>query len=302
MRKIVLAGGSGHLGTLLKRAFLDSGWEVVILSRQRNRKEEGVTYVFWDGEHVGSWGNVLNGADTVINLSGKSIQCRFTPKNRALLEDSRLLPTNALGRAIATCNKPPRLWMNFSGISIFSGLNEWQDETSMAIGNDYLAQLTRRWEAAFSAFDLPDTLKVILRVSPVLSKQQGMLAELLPLAKWGLGGKVSDGRQCVSWIHERDFVRLVQWIIERTQPRRVYHACSPNPVSNVAFMKVLRESVGVSFGLPLPLIMARIGSFLKGVDSSILLHSVPGTTKYTVEDGFDFDFGEIECALTDLVK
>ncbi|TYR34487.1 NAD-dependent epimerase/dehydratase family protein [Sphingobacterium phlebotomi] len=301
MRKIILAGGTGHLGTLLKTAFLDLGWEVVLLSRQRNKKEDKVSYVFWDGEHLGNWTDVLEGADAVINLSGKSIQCRFTSKNKAILDDSRILPTKALGRAIARCSKPPRLWVNFSGISIFSGLNELQDETSIAVGTDYLAQLTRRWEAAFSAFDLSDTWKVILRVSPVLSKQQGMFAELLPIAKWGLGGKVAKGSQYVSWIHQQDFVMLVQWIIEQTNPRRVYHACTPHPVTNAAFMKVLRKSVGVSFGLPLPRIIAHIGSYIKGVDSSILLQSVPATTKYTVEDGFVFKFGNISDALADLV-
>lgn len=251
-RKIILAGGTGHLGTALKKKFLELGWDLLILSRQQTKKEDGVRYLFWDGKNLGPWVNALERADTVINLSGQSIRCRFTLKNRLILEDSRLSPTNALGRAIATCNKPPRLWINFSGISIFSGLNELQDETSVATGMGYLAQLTKNWEAAFSVFHLPDTLKVILRVSPVLSKQHGMLAELLPLAKWGLGGKVSNGFQCVSWIHERDLVRLVWWIIEQTQPRRIYHACSPYPVTNATFMKALRDSVGASFGLPIP--------------------------------------------------
>ncbi|MGB3104320.1 epimerase [Sphingobacterium siyangense] len=302
MRKVVLAGGTGHLGTVLKKKFLESGWEVLILSRKQPEKEDGVSYLFWDGEHLGTWGHVLESADTVINLSGESIRCRFTRKNRAILTDSRLLPTNAIGKAIAACDKPPRLWINFSGISLFSGLNGLQEETSTAVGEGYLAQLTKRWEAAFSAYALPETLKVILRVSPVLSKQQGMLAELLPLARRGLGGKISNGRQCVSWIHERDLVRLVMWIIEQTQPRLIYHACSPHPVTNAIFMKALRASSGASFGMPIPKAIARIGSFLKAVDSSILLQSVPGTTRFTLEDGFDFDFAEIECALNDLVK
>src|SRR5690606_8264784 len=302
MRKIVLAGGTGHLGTLLKDAFLDLGWEVVILSRQRNKKEEGVTYVFWDGEHLGTWAKGLEDADTVINWRGKGIQCRFTSKNKALLEYSRILPTDALGNAIAKCHKPPRLWINFSGISIFTGLNDLQDETSIAVGTGYLAQLTRRWEAAFSAFDLPDTLKVILRVSPVLSKQQGMFAEVLPLAKWGLGGQVADGRQYVSWIHQQDCVSLVQWIIQQDQPGWIYHACSPYPVTNATFMRVLRDHVGISFGLPLPRILAHIGSFVKGVDPSVLIQSVPGTTKSTLEDGFTFKFEKIDSTLANLVK
>ncbi|WP_333864023.1 epimerase [Sphingobacterium sp.] len=301
-RKIILAGGTGHLGTALKKKFLELGWDLVILSRQRPKKEAGVSYMFWDGEHLGPWVNALERADTVINLSGQSIRCRFTLKNRVTLESSRLLPTNALGRAIATCDKPPRLWINFSGISMFSGLNELQDETSITTGNGYLAQLTKNWEAAFSLFDLPDTLKVILRVSPVLSKQHGMLAELLPLAKWGLGGKVSDGCQCVSWIHERDLVRLVSWMIEHTQPRQIYHACSPYPVTNATFMKALRDSVGTSFGLPIPRILAHIGAFLKAVDSDILLQPISGTTKFVLEDGFDFEFGEIKCALNNLLR
>lgn len=301
MRKIVLAGGSGHLGTLLAEAFLDLGWDVTVLSRQRDKRDGPVDYIFWNGEHLGPWTNVLEGADTVINLSGKNIQCRFTPRNKALLDHSRILPTNALGRAIAQCYKPPRLWINFSGLSIFSGLNEMQDETSIAVGSGYLAQLTRRWEAAASAFELSDTARVILRVSPVLTRQQGMFAELLRLTRWRLGGKVAEGKQLVSWIHEHDFVQLVQWVIEQSNPRRIYHACSPNPITQAALMKTIRESTGISFGLPLPRPLVHIGALVKGIDPSVLLDSVPATTRYTVEDGFAFTYGKPRDAIVNLV-
>lgn len=302
MKKIVLAGGSGHLGTLLKHAYVKAGWEVVILSRQREKKEVQVSYVVWDGEHLGTWVHALEDADAVINLSGKSVQCRFTSKNRALLEDSRILPTRALANAISACNKPPRLWINFSGISIFSGLDGCQDEASTTVGTGYLAQLTQRWESAFTAVDLPDTQQVVLRVSPVLSPQWGMLSELLPLTKRGLGGQVADGGQYVSWIHQEDFVRMVQWIVERAHPSQIYHACSPYPVTNAAFMKALRKTVGVSFGLPLPRLLAHVGAFVKGVDPGMLLDSVPATTTFTRNERFNFGFSHIEEALADLLK
>src|SRR5690606_6328362 len=138
--------------------------------------------------------------------------------------------------------------------------------------------------------------------SPVLSKQPGMFAGLRPLANWGRGGEVADGRQYASWIHEQDFVSLVQGVIEQDQPRRIYHACRPYPVTNATFMRVLRDHVGISFGLPLPRILAHIGSFVKGVDPSVLIQSVPGTTKSTLEDGFTFKFEKIDSTLANLVK
>ena len=302
MKKIVLAGGTGHLGTLLKKALLKAGWDVVILSRQKNNQEDGATYVVWDGQHVGEWQRVLEEADALINLSGKSIQCRFTSENRAILERSRIVPTMVLGEAISKCEKAPRLWINFSGISIFSGLKAEQDEASIAVGTGYLAQLARKWEAAFAECDLSKTTKVILRLSPVLAKDKGMFAELLPIARYGMGGTVADGKQYISWIHQQDFVALVLWILVQPEPRRVYHACSPYPVTNERFMRVLRESLGISFGLPLPRLMAKIGSFVKNVDSSMLLDSVRGTTSYTIGDGFLFQFDNIRDACADLVQ
>ena len=301
MKKIVLAGGTGRLGSLLKDAFVNWGWEVVILTRQAARQEGAVRYVHWDGEHQGPWVGALAGVDTLINLSGQSIQCRFTAKNRALLHDSRILPTQALGQALAACEQAPRLWINFSGISLFSGLAQLQDESSQALGTDFLAELTQQWERSFKAFDGLANQAVLLRVSPVLSRASGLLAELLPLTKWGLGGKVGHGKQYISWIHEQDLLALLQWIIEHPQPHSVYHACSPCPSSNAQFMQALRKAVGISFGLPLPRPLAHVGAFLKGVDPGLLLQSVPAVAARAQQEGFQYRFASLEKALSDLL-
>ncbi len=302
MAKIVLAGGTGHLGKLLTDFLLGRGDDVVILSRKTILQQHPkLTYILWDGQHLGQWQHALEGAEVVINLSGESINRRFTAKNRKLLEDSRFLPSKAIGFALQQCLHPPRIWINFSGISIFGGTKGMHDEESNDYGTDYLAQLTQAWENIVHRFVLPNTQKVLLRVSPVLSEHWGMFSELLPLVKWRLGGKIGRGQQYISWIHEQDFVRLVDWIIQHPQPKALYHGCSPHPISNALFMKIFREEAKVPFGLPLPTWMAKIGALAKGVDASMLLQSVPATTIRTVNEGFVFEFADIRDALKDLI-
>lgn len=302
--KIVLAGGSGHLGRLLTSTFLVSGVEVVILTRDKSLVGtlNGIQYVYWDAERQGEWVGQLENVDTIINLTGKSIQCRFTTRNRELLSTSRVRPTKLLGRAIQSLKTPPRLWINFSGISIFGGKCGLHSEESMSYGTDFLAILAQEWESAFDQMDVPDTKKVILRISPVLTKGSGMFAELYPLVKKGLGGQVGDGSQMVSWIHEADLIQMVLWIIGLDQPSPIYHACSPHPVRNAEFMKIFREQAKVSFGLGVPTPLAHIGAFFKGIDVSLLLQTVPVTTKTTIEDGFKFKYNYLHSALAQLIK
>lgn len=303
MKKVVLAGGTGNLGALLSAAFVDRGWEVIILTRQSGTQRVGkVSYIYWDGENVGDWCHALEGVETIINLSGKSIQCRFTEANKKVLYDSRILPTRVLGLAIARLHVKPKLWINFSGVSIFNALEDLQDEQSDKVGTGFLATLSRDWEEAFFDNEIPTVDKVALRISPVLLKESGFYAELLPLVKMGLGGKVADGKQWMNWIHGKDLVSLIFWIIAQPSPSKIYHACSPNPSSNTCFMQTFRKEVGVSMGLPLPRFMAQLGAFVKGVDASLLLDSVPVTTTSTIQEGFVFQFPNAEIALQDLLK
>lgn len=303
MKKVVLAGGSGHLGRLLTEMLLKSEMKVVILSRNKpDKAKQNVDYVYWDGETLGNWVDELEGADTLINLCGKSIQCRFTEKNKKALTESRVVPTKLLGKAVQSLKSPPRLWINFSGISIFGGKKGLHAEDSIDYGIDFLSVLAQEWEEAMDSIPLQQTKKVILRISPVLGAHSGMFAELHPLVKMGMGGQVGNGKQMVSWIHEHDFIQLVKWIVELEKPGTLYHACSPETVSNATFMEVFRKEAKVSFGIPLPVPIAYIGSFLKGVDVSLLLQTVPATTKKTIDDGFKFKYNYLHSALAQLIK
>ncbi|MGB7526771.1 TIGR01777 family oxidoreductase [Sphingobacterium cellulitidis] len=303
MAKIVLAGGTGNLGNLLISLFREQGHEIIVLSRQRMIKSHPkIEFVLWDAENLDTWQKKLEDADVLINLCGLSINRRFTKENQKLLRSSRLIPTKLLGEAIAQLESPVKLWINFSGVSIFNGQTGLQDETSHLYANDFLGQLAQDWERVFLEAKTPATEKVILRMSPLLSKKSGMFAELYPLTKMGLGGKVGTGKQMVSWIHETDFVRLMDWIIQSQIREGVYHACSPNPVNNSEFMKALRKEAGVSIGLPLPTFMAKIGAFVKNVDPVLLLESVPVTTLLTIKNGFQFNFPYIQPAFNQLIK
>lgn len=304
MKKIVLAGGTGHLGSLLQTHFLQKGWEVIVISRSEQiSSDPSLRFVQWDGRTLGEWVDYLEKSDVLINLSGKNISTRFTSENKKALTDSRILPTRIIGEAISSLKNPPQVWINFTGISIFEGMKgRLRDENDKDYGHTFLAKLTQQWEEALWAKDLVNTKKIALRISPVLSKDFGIFSELYPLTKLGLGGKVANGQQLLPWIHEDDLVGIVNWVIEQDNPRTIYHACSPNTVSNEEFMKALRMASGMKFGMPLPKLFASIGAFFKGVDSSLLLASTPTTTKYLIEEGYAFKFSYLHRAFEDLIK
>lgn len=303
MAKIILAGGTGNLGSLLIPMFRAREDEIVVLTRHKMIKHHPqVRFIKWDGETMDDWVEEVEGADVLINLCGASINRRFTPENKALLLDSRVIPTRTLGNAIQQLGRPPRLWINFSGVSIFSGAAKLQDETGNKYSDCFLGQLAKQWEQAFLDVELSTTKKLILRMSPLLSKQSGMFKELYPLVRWGLGGRVAGGEQFISWIHEEDFVRMIEWAVDTAETEGLLHACSPNPVPNTDFMKALRVASRRAIGLPMPRFVAKTGAFIKGMDPSLLLDSVPVTTHLTLQKGFEFNFPYIQPAFNQLVK
>ncbi len=299
--KIVLAGGTGNIGQLLIPSFLNQGFKVTVLTRSL-RYSKDVEYIRWDGKHIGDWVHALRGADVLINLCGEIITKRFTEKNKKILLNSRLVPTSVLGRAIEQIVEGPRLWINFSGISIYSGVKKIQDESGTEYGTDFLADLTKQWEESFLSSSTPSTKKIILRISAVLSQHFGIVKELYPLAKIGLAGTVGNGKQYISWIHQDDLVRLINWAIRLEDPRNIYHACSPNPVTNNEYMATLRQVAGARIGIPLPKVLAGIGALIKGVDASLLLQTVAARSQYCLDDGFVFQFPYIALALNQLIK
>lgn len=309
--KIVIPGGSGQIGTLLARAFAADGHEVVVLSR--NPAKAPWRVVAWDGETVGGWAAEMDGADVVINLAGRSVNCRYNAANRRLIKESRVNSTRAVGQAIARAVRPPRVWLQASTATIYAHRYDApNDEATGILGGAeadvpdtwrFSIDVARSWEQAAEEAVVPQTRKVLLRSAMTMSPDPGGVFDvLLGLVRWGLGGVSGDGRQYVSWIHDQDFVRAVYWLIDHPELAGSVNLASPNPVPNAEFMGTLRAAWGIGFGLPATKWMLEIGAFLMRTESELVLKSrrvVPGRL---LQSGFVFQFPTWTEAAADLCR
>ena len=308
--KIVMPGGSGQVGRILSRAFVADGHDVVVLSR--NPVDFPARVVRWDAEAVGDWAGEIDGADVVINLAGRSVNCRYNAANRREIVDSRVKSTRAVGEAIARAARPPGVWLQASTATIYAHRYDApNDEATGLIGGSesgvpatwrFSIEVARAWEEAANAAVVPATRKVLMRSAIVLSPDRGGIFDvLLGLVRRGLGGKNGDGNQYVSWIHDRDFVRSVYWCIEHDLAGPI-NLASPNPVPNAEFMRALRAAWGIGIGLPSTRWMLEIGTLLMGSETELVLKSrrvVPGRL---LESGFTFEFPSWAEAAADLCR
>jgi len=308
--KVVIAGGTGQVGTILAREFHRRGDEVVILSRTPRAAPWRIAR--WDAETLGDWAAELEGADVVINLAGRSVNCRYNAKNRKLITESRVKSTQVVGEAIARASNPPRVWLQASTATIYAHTyDNDNDEISGAVGCAadapdawrFSNEVVTSWEQAANEANTPKTRKVLLRSAIVMSPDRGGAFDiLLRLVRFGLGGRAGDGRQYVSWIHDRDFIRCVFWLIEHEELDGPVNLTSPNPLSNAEFMEGLRQAWGSRFGLPATKWMLEIGAFLLRTETELILKSrrvVPGRL---LESGFVFQFPAWTEAARDLCQ
>ncbi|GAA2517057.1 TIGR01777 family oxidoreductase [Streptomyces levis] len=307
--KFVMPGGTGQVGTVLRRALSAAGHEVVVLSR----RPAGEGEVYWDGASPGPWAEEIDGSDVVVNLAGRSVNCRYTPANLRLMMDSRVDSTRAVGEAIASAARPPRLWLQMSTATVYAHrFDAPNDETTGLIGGgepgapgywSYSVDIAKAWERAQEEAATPHTRKVALRAAMVMSPDRGgVLDMLLRMARLGLGGPVAGGAQYVSWIHDRDFGRAVEFLVARDDLAGPVNLAAPGPVPQRAFMRALRAAWGVPVGLPATRRMAEAGAFVLRSDTELLLKSrrvVPGRL---LEAGFRFDRPEWPAAADDLVR
>jgi uncharacterized protein (TIGR01777 family) len=299
-KKIVIAGGSGFIGTALAHELVARGGEVIVLTRRARQRNDGVREVVWDGEHSGDWIAFLDGADAVVNLTGKTINCRHTPENLREIISSRVNSVNALAAALAQVKTPPRVWVQSSAIGFYGDTKDnLRDETSPA-GNDSLAGICRQWEAAFNSALTPATRKVALRIGFVLGRENGALPVLSKLTKCFLGGAVGSGRQYISWIHLADLVKIFVAAIEDEKFAGTFNAVAPNPVTNAEFMRELRRALDRPWSPPAPVFAVKIGSRLLGSEASLALVSQRCSAKKILAAGFDFQFPELRGALENL--
>ncbi len=307
-KRIVLAGGSGFLGKLLSEYLTAQGYEVIMLTRRPTERGAAIREIQWDGETFGPWVEYLDGARAVINLAGRSVNCRYNARNRREIMDSRVNSTRILGDAIARCTNPPAVWLNSSTATIYRhsferAMDEDGEIGATAEANDaFSVEVARQWERTFEAAQTPATRKVALRTAMVIGTQAGTVLDVLTtLVRFGLAGQMGNGKQYVSWIHKLDFCRAIEWLISQEDMRGPINVTAPEPVPNRDLMRALRNACGKSFGLPATRWMLEYGAFAMRTETELILKSrrvVPGKL---LESGFNFHFPKLEEALADLV-
>ncbi len=288
MRKIVLAGGTGQVGKLLARHYHAAGDDVVVLSR--TPQPAPWRTIAWDARTLGPWTSELEDADLVIGLAGRSVNCRYTAANRHDIMASRVNSTHAIGQAVAWAKRPPRTWLQMSTATIYAHRSDAPNDEATGIigGNEpdaptswrFSIDVARAWERAVDEAVTPQTRKVKLRSCVVLSPDRGGIFDtLLTLTRRGLGGQAGNGKQYVSWIHEADFVRAIEWIAAHEALTDVVNVASPNPLPNAVFMREVREASRTPIGLSSPEWLLTIGAFFMRTEPELLLKSrrvIPG--------------------------
>ena len=302
--KLVIAGGTGFLGEYLRDYFLEKGYEIIILSRKANSNLPKVRYLVWDGEHQGSWSKSLESASVVVNLAGKSVNCRYTAKNKRLILESRLNATRAIGKAIKDCKSPPKLWLNAASATIYDHTEEGpaNDEYNGKIGDDFSMNVCKEWEASFENCQTSKTRKIYMRIAIVLGKNGGAIPPIKRLVQFGLGGKQGNGKQFISWLHIEDFARIIDLFISNTSLEGGFNCVAPRPVRNAEFMNILREKMGVAFGLPSPAILLKIGAVFIGTEPELILKSRKVSPARLLEAGFEFNYKDIGTAFEEILN
>lgn len=286
------------MGGVLARHFAGKGCAVVVLSRQDRPSQGGVQYVVWDGETVGEWARELDGAEAVVNLAGRSVNCRYNPANRDEIYESRLRSTRAIGEAIAACAAAPPVWINSGSATIYRhALDRPMDEATGEIGTGFSVDVCLKWEKALNDAPTPATRKAALRSALVLGRGGGVMEAFLTIVRLGLGGTLGRGDQFVSWIHEADFARAVEWLIAHPDLEGPVNLASPHPVPNAEFMRTLRQVCRQPIGLPATEWMLEIGAIVLRTETELLLKSRRVVPTRLLESGFKFEYPELHRAL-----
>jgi uncharacterized protein len=303
-RRIVIAGGSGFLGTSLAAYLSERGAEVVVLSRGKAEVRGSVRYIHWDARSLGDWQHVLDGATALVNLAGRSVDCIKTPDHQDEILRSRVEATRVLGQAVRNVANPPSVWVQMSTAHIYGDPPELACTEDSAFGYGLAPHVGRAWEEGFRASVLPSQRGVVLRTSFVIGRNRGAgagaLDRLRTVVRLGLGGRVGSGRQGISWIHEEDLNRIVERAICNPTMHGAYIASSPNPVPQVDFMRVLRRSMRMPIGLPASAWMVRLGAhYLLRTDPELALYGRYVIPQRLLNEGFEFRFGQVVEALRD---
>lgn len=302
-KKIIIAGGTGFLGKCLTEHFAAMGSQVVILSRTEKKPEGNISFAKWDGKSSGPWQQELDGAAAVINLAGKSVDCRYNEKNKKEITGSRVNSTLIIGKTIAACKIPPPLWMNASSATIYRHTEDRpMDEHTGEYGSGFSVEVCHAWENALASCQTPSTRKVALRIAMVLSRNEGVIPPLMNLVRLGMGGPMAGGRQFMSWIHYKDFVRMIDWIVEHKELAGAINICAPNPIINKEVMGLLRKEMKMPLGFSQTKWMLQFGAVLLQTEIELIVKSRRVVPARMVENGFQFEYPSMEKTLHEIIS
>jgi uncharacterized protein (TIGR01777 family) len=299
MKTIIIAGGSGFLGKVLERYFTDKGYIVKTLTRTPKQNND----VYWNAKDLGNWTKDLENTEALINLTGKSVDCRYTEANKKEILDSRINSTNLLGLAVNLCKNPPKVWFNSSTATIYkSSLVKQNTEETGDIGDDFSMNIAKSWENAFYSINNSKVRKIALRTSIVMGKNGGAITPLKNLTKLGLGGKQASGNQKVSWIHELDFARAIHFLMNNNELDGNFNLSVKNPTNNKILMQTMRKVLKVPFGISHPIWLLKFGAKLIGTETELVLKSRNVIPKRLLDNGFKFLYQDIDLALENLLQ
>lgn len=301
-KKLVIAGGSGSIGRALIASLPADEWDVIVLTRSPQTREDGVREIAWDGKSVGDWAAELEGADAVLNLAGRNIDCRPTKANRELILRSRVDSTRAIGEAIAAAEMPPKVWVNASAMAYYGDVGARECFENSPGGTGFLAEVCQAWEAAQTNCETPKTRQVRLRISVVLDADSGALPRLKQLAHFALGGTVGNGKQVLSWIHMQDMVDVIRFALVAPDAEGAYNCAAPGAVPNKVFQRTLRKVLGEYVGLWAPAFAVKLGAWLMGSNGELALMGAKLVPKRLEKADFEFLYPELEGALRDLLN
>jgi uncharacterized protein (TIGR01777 family) len=296
--KIIIAAGTGFLGKNLEKYFTEKGNETYILTRNPKRKNE----IHWNAKTLGEWKNWVENADVLINLTGKSVDCRYTEKNKQEIYSSRIDSTKVLQQAVDQCANKPKVWLNASSATIYThSETQLNTEENGIIGDDFSMNICKSWEKEFFTVKNENVRKIALRTSIVLGNYGGAFPKLKLITKLGLGGKQGRGNQNVSWIHIDDFCKAIEHIIDSENMSGVINVTAPNPLFNEEFMMKLRKEMKIPFGLDAPVWQLEIASIFLKTETELLLKSRNVYPEKLIKNGFEFSYPNIESAFKNLI-
>lgn len=301
MKKLIIAGGTGFLGKSLIEYFSPKFDNITVLTRGKSRLIKNIKYLNWDAENIDDWQQEIEGSDVLINMTGRSVDCRYNQKNKKIILNSRVNSTKVLDQAIQNSIEPPKVWLNSSTATIYRhSLDIEMSENGGEIGSGFSVEVAKAWENAFFSSVKTGTRKIALRTSIVFGKGGGAFTPIKNLAKLGFGGKQGLGNQKVSWIHIDDFVRSIEFILQTEDINGVINLAAPKPTNNFKLMKTVRNSLGVPFGIPLPKGLLEIGARLIQTETELILKSRNVIPTKLLKAGFKFKYNTIFSAIEEI--